>query len=179
MSIMLKLEQADRFMREKDYASALKTYQEAWPIQDSNFGIPERVWLLLSIATAAVRLGDYEEACDAVMGLYNNFANTGLVVGNPYFHLMTGLTMHGLGDNDDNEVDNFARTLICGGPEMFKGEDPAFLQRMKTLLKPPAELGTWDGYEGSSRDQLNGAMGYVREVIAEKIGRAPPYHYDE
>jgi hypothetical protein len=172
------VEKAEQSMRESDYGIALSCYQEAWTLSGENSGITERVWLLLALATAAVRLGDYDEAYEAIYGLFNGFADTGIVVGNPYFHLIAGLAFHGLGDADKSETDNFARTLICGGPEMFNGEDPEFLERMKQLLKPPAELGTWDGYKGCSRDLLNGASGYVREVIAEKIGSPPPYTYE-
>ncbi len=46
---------------------------------------------------------------------------------------------------------------------------------MKKILKPPAELGTWTGYTGSSRDLLNGATGHLRELLTEKLGQAPPY----
>lgn len=167
MSIAEVLEMAERSMREKEYASALSLFQDAWALSGENLETNERVWLLLAVATAAVRLGDHEEAYEAIYGLHSGFADTGIVVGNPYFHLVAGLAFHGLGD-DKSEDDNFARALICGGQAIFNGEDPRFLERTKQLLKPPAELGTWEGYEGCSSDLLNGATGYVREVIREK-----------
>jgi hypothetical protein len=49
------------------------------------------------------------------------------------------------------------------------------LKRMKEILRPPSELGTWTGYQGCSRDSLNQATGYLRDLLTEKIGSPPPY----
>ncbi|MFN9295235.1 MAG: hypothetical protein ACK6EB_44740, partial [Planctomyces sp.] len=37
---------------------------------------------------------------------------------------------------------------LCGGPEIFAGEDPGHLQRTMEVLLPPAETETWEGYVG-------------------------------
>ena len=166
---------ADDLMRAQRAGEALAAYQKAWAESGRELDQPQRVWLLLSIAHAAVRHGDYEEALDALSALLEGYADTGLVVGNPLFHLLVGLSYHGLKEDPEGEVDNFARALICGGPEMFAGEDPAHLERMKETLVPPPELGTWDGYEGCSRDSLNGATGYLRDLLTERLGSPPPY----
>ena len=49
------------------------------------------------------------------------------------------------------------------------------LPRMTSILRPPAELGTWNGYEGCSRDLLNDADGYLLELISSKLGLTPPF----
>jgi hypothetical protein len=101
------------------------------------------------------------------------------MAGNPLFHLFAGLAYHGLGESADKIEDHLARALICGGPATFAGEDPQHLARMCSLLKPPSELGTWDGYEGCSRELLNGATGYLAELLTKRLGAPPPYHYED
>jgi hypothetical protein len=139
----------------------------------------ERVWLLLSIANAAVRAEEFDEALGALSALVEHFSDTGIVVGNPLFHLLVGLGYHGLGENPDGETDNFARALICGGPAIFDNEDPAHLEKIQRILKPPAETGQWEGYTGCSRDLLDDAPGYLRELLTDRLGQAPPYTYPD
>lgn len=170
--------EGDKSMFSGNPGDALTSYRHAW--SQSPERQPDRVtrvWLLLAIANAAIQHGDFGEAFDALAGLHQGFADTGVVVGNPLFHLLVGLTFNGLKENPEGETDNFARALICGGPEMFSGENPMFLERMKEILRPPEELGTWHGYEGTSRDLLNGATGYLSHRLTEKIGSPPPYRY--
>ncbi len=171
------LDTADNYMRAQRPGDAMEAYRTAWP--HTELDDTQRVWLLLSIANAAIRYGEYNEAFEALSALHEKYAETGIVVGNPLFHLLVGLAYHGLNENERAETDNFARALICGGPEMFNGEDPAHLQRLMEILRPPAELGTWTGYEGCSRESLNGAAGYLRDLLTEKIGTPPPYRYDD
>jgi tetratricopeptide (TPR) repeat protein len=175
------IEVADDHMRAGRFGEALSAYQAAWenmPTQSrfrrkDNSVETQKVWLLLSIANAALRLGDFDEAFDALAALPELFADSGIVVGNPLFHLLIGLAYHGLDESPDDKTDNFARALICGGPDIFTGEDPMHLEQITALLRPPAELGTWTGYEGSSRDLLNNATGYLRELITERLGPPP------
>ncbi len=169
------IETADEHMRAKRHEDALTAYQAAWSQLQDELTEAQRVWLLLSIANAALRFGDFEEAFSALSVLPEHYAESGMVVGNPLFHLLVGLSYHGLNENSDGETDNLARALICGGPEIFSGEDPSHLKRMMKILRPPAELGTWAGYTGCSRDLLNEATGYLRDLLTERIGLPPPY----
>ena len=164
-------------MRDQRPGDALEAYRAAWPHTELND--LQRVWLLLSIANAAIRYGNHDEAFTALSAVHENFADTGIVVGNPLFHLLVGLAYHGLNENERAKTDNFARALICGGEEIFNGEEPVHLKQLKEVLRPPEELGTWTGYEGCSRDSLNGATGYLRDLLTEKIGTPPPYRYDD
>jgi hypothetical protein len=140
------IETADSYMREKRPGDALRAYQAAWSQLQGKLDSTQRVWLLLSIANAAVRFGDFDEAFAALSVLPEQYAKSGIVVGNPLFHLLVGLSYHGLNKNPHGETDNFARALICGGQEIFAGEAHTHLQRMKKILRPPSETGTWDGY---------------------------------
>jgi hypothetical protein len=155
---------------------ALEAYQDAWSQLAGKLDPVQQVWLLLSIANSAIRSGDFEEAFGALSVLPEHYANSNVVAGNPFFHLLVGLCLHGLNEDPDGETDNFARALICGGQEVFTHEDPQHLRRIKKILEPPAETGTWNGYTGCSRDLLNGATGYLRELITERLGSPPPYH---
>ena len=49
----------------------------------------------------------------------------------------------------------------------------------RNSCNPPAELETWSGYEGSSRNLLNDSTGYLREMLTEMIGVPPPYVYND
>ncbi|MBB6049509.1 tetratricopeptide repeat protein [Armatimonas rosea] len=169
------IEFADEHMVKGRATEALAAYQEAWSHMAGQLDVIQQVWLLLSIANSAIRAGDFEEAFDALSALLEDYSTSGVVIGNPLFHLLVGLCCHGLQEDPDAEVDNFARALICGGQEMFVQEDPKHLHKIKTVLEPPAETGTWDGYNGCSRDLLNGATGYLRKMLTEKIGTPPPY----
>jgi hypothetical protein len=166
---------ADNLMRESRPGDALKAYQAAWPKLQRQLDSKQQVWLLLSIANAAVRFGDFGEAFEVLAVLPEHYSKSKIVVGNPLFHLLVGLSFHGLNENPEGETDNFARALICGGPEIFVGEAPTHLQRTVEVLLPPAETETWDGYVGCSRDLLNDATGYLRELLTAKFGSAPPY----
>lgn len=173
------IEKADEHMRANRAGIALEIYQAAWTKAGDSLDDTQKVWLLLSIANAGVRHGNFEEATDALEAILAGYKESGIVAGNPFFHLLAGLSLNGLKENEEGQTDNFARALICGGPEIFSGENPSHLERMQKLLKPPAELGTWTGYEGSSRDLLNGATGYLRELLTKKIGTPPPYEYED
>ena len=171
----LMIEIADAHMRKGQADKALVAYQDAWSQIAGKLDAVQQVWLLLSIANSAIRAGDFEEALGALSVLPEHYSKSDVVVGNPLFHLLVGLSYHGLKEDPGAETDNFARALICGGPEMFLHEDTKHLRKIKTILEPPAERGTWDGYSGCSRDLLNGATGYLRELLTERIGAPPPY----
>ncbi len=169
------IEVADDLMRSGDPRAAMSAYQRVWEDHAGELGSHEHVWLLLSIGNAAVRAGDFDEAFGALSALPEYYGESGIVVGNPLFHLLVGLTLHGFGDDPAGVEDNFARALICGGEAIFAGEDGAHLDAIERVLRPPADTGTWAGYEGAARGLLDGAPGYLRELITQKLGAAPPY----
>lgn len=165
----------DELMRAGQPADAHDAYQSAWNDGGCDLGDPGRqVWFLVAAANANLRAGDPDGAWEASVVLFRNFRDDGVVVGNPLFHLVAGLAAFEL-DDREAAVDHLARTLICGGPDMFTGEDPRHLEHLKQMMRPPAELGTWDGYQGCSRDRLNGTTGYLAELLTDRLGAPPPY----
>lgn len=178
-SLEVLLQVADNFMREEKPSAALKSYQEIWDLNKSKINEKQQIWLILSIANSAIRCEKYEEAFGALSALLEGYSKSGIIVGNPLYHLFVGLTYEGLNESPDLQTDNFARALICGGPEIFNSENPKYLKEMLQILRPPAELGTWEGYKGCSRDLLNGATGYLASMIEERIGEPLPYQYED
>ncbi|MGC4086889.1 MAG: hypothetical protein QM756_03115 [Polyangiaceae bacterium] len=173
--VLAEMARADELMRAGDFSRAQRAYMAAWPLSRDTLEPGARVWLLLSIAHASLRASDPTEAFNACAGAQNGFArSTGLVAGNPMFHLLAGLAATAT-DEPAIAEDNLTRALICGGPAMFADEDPRHLAALKQKLLPPAELGTWDDYEGCSRHKLNQASGYLAELITERLGSSPPY----
>jgi hypothetical protein len=173
--VLAEIARADELMRAGDARGAQHAYMAAWPRSRGVLEPAARVWLLLSLANASLRAGDATEAFNACAGAQNGFAHsTGVVAGNPMFHLLAGLAAAGVGESAIAE-DNLARALICGGPAMFVDEEPHHLAELRRKLLPPSELGTWDGYEGCSRNKLNGATGYLAEVLTGRLGSPPPY----
>ena len=79
------IQKADEQMRSDKPAEALKSYQSASEQSRTNLNEKQKVWLLLSIANAAIRKGDHAEALDALAALQERYADTGIVVGNPLF----------------------------------------------------------------------------------------------
>jgi hypothetical protein len=173
------LKSADEFMVNNKPEEALPLYQKAWSHADDEEE-ESKVWILLATANAAVRCNKVVESKEALGKAYS-FVHTGVVVGNPFFHLLVGLTHH-LVDVDAVEKDeNFGKAIICGGSDIFKGEDEQIqtsLKMLKMRVRPP-EDGSWDAYEGVSLDTLNGATGYLATLIEEKMGRPLPFASEE
>ena len=74
-------------------------------------------------------------------------------------------------------LDNLARALICGGIEIFAGEDHKYRDAVLAVLRPPQGYASWHEAkgEGCSMDKLNGAKGFLRDLFAVKYGHPPPY----
>lgn len=172
----------DARMRAGEFEGAKNAYREAWGTSANELDVRNRVWLMLAIAHASLRSGDFEEAFDVCAAAQEHFARpSGIVAGNPLFHLFAGLAADGLGEAAIAD-DNLARALICGGPAIFTEEDPRHLARTRARLRPPAELGTWDGYAGCSLGQLDSVLGFVdgaegalAQLLLRRLGRLPPY----
>lgn len=171
------IRRGDTLMREGRPAEALTHYNAAWSGEE---GFSERhaFWILLSIGLAALRAGDPDQTLRALSGAQRHFAHsTGIVTGNPLFHLVAGLAADALGETPIAH-DNLARALITGGPALFSGEDPRHLETVLGLLQPPAETGTWEGFEGVSRNLLDHLLdffpdGYLVELVTERLGPLP------
>jgi hypothetical protein len=57
-------------------------------------------------------------------------------IGNPFLHLRLGQTQFELG-NMERAADELARAYLQEGKKIFAGEDPKYLEFVKSKLKPP------------------------------------------
>lgn len=71
---LLMFEGADEQISTERFGDALAAYLSAWSRLQKDLNETRQVWLLLSIANAAVRLGDYEEALSALSVLPECYA---------------------------------------------------------------------------------------------------------
>ncbi len=184
---------ADALMREGSYVAANGLYWRAW----ENYTTQRRsahaagtvdafdeanppaaaFWLLISGANAQFLAGDAEACVDTLVTVFDLFKDIGLVVGNPFFHLRLGqasleLEPNSIADNTSIATDNLARALICGGTEIFEGEDPKYFSQITMILRPPAGFESWEqakGY-GCSVDKLADAPELLAELFARKYG---------
>ena len=189
---------ADDAMRKGDFNTANNLYCAAWDLYgqdrknaseagkvrefDQQHPPEEAFWLLMSGANAQFAAGDFEGCLDTGVTAFELFRELGFVVGNPLFHLRVGQASFELEGPDDLDeqgtaIDNLARALICGGVEIFRNEDPKYLEAILEILEPPDGYESWHEAEnaGCSVSSLNGASGFLAEVCSEKYGSPPPY----
>lgn len=168
-----KLKCADECMAINKPGAALALYKEVWEQADAQEE-ESKVWILLSIANAAIRCKQVNESKQALERAFA-FVGTGIVLGNPLFHLFLGLTYHLLDENPTAKEENFARAIICGGSKIFNGEEEHHVKQLKKTLEFPNVTDTWETYEGCSLDTLNGATGYMATLIESRMGKPLPY----
>jgi hypothetical protein len=189
---------ADDSMRVGDFQSANDHYYAAWEnyaVQrkaaadagkvhefDRSHTAEDAFWLLLSGANAQFCAGDFEGCLDTCTTAFDLFKDLGYVVGNPFFHLRVGQASFELEPPEDRDergttIDNLARALICGGIEIFNNEDAKYLEPILQVLRPPEGYSSWHDAagEGCSVDNLNGASGFLVDVLTTKYGTPPPY----
>jgi hypothetical protein len=171
------------------HADAARDYAEAWALLAGNkevksVGADYAFWVLMNCVNSEWLSGNYEGAMEAAAAAHRNLRGKSFgPVGNPIFHLRVGQSLWTRAEVEgespaDAAVDDLARALICGGVEMYSGEDPKFLDAVTRVLDPPVGFETWQasrGYAGSCRDLMDGAVGHVALVLTEKLGKSPPY----
>jgi len=179
--------QADQLAASGDYGTAVGHYSEAWEVICSDrpdHEIEEAFWLLMSWVNANFLAGEFREAHHLCIETFQVFADHGMVVGNPFFHLRAGQCDYELAPPNEpmsaeaaSSVDNLSRALITGGPEIFEGEDPKYLEPILLLLQPPEGFASWAEArgQGCSADLLNGSTGHLRDLFTQKYGSPPPY----
>lgn len=133
-------------------------------------------------ANAQFCAGDFDDSFDTSVTAFELFKDLGYVVGNPFFHLRIGQASFELEspegrDQSSTSIDNLARALICGGIEIFSNEDTKYLAPVLEVLRPPQVFDSWQSAvsQGCSVDQLNGASGFLADVLKSKYGAPPPY----
>lgn len=183
----------DAAMAAGRHAEADEAYAQAWtmlvetPRGIHDYGPEAAFWLLVSRMDALYRRGELAQAYEAATRIHGAFP--GLAVGNPFFHLRVGQLLFALdgdaihaSDGRGTCADNLARALLCGGIDLFEGEDPKYLGFILPKLKPPKGYASWRAtsrHEGGdaaiARHTLDGAPAYLHAELARKLGAAPPY----
>jgi hypothetical protein len=181
-SIKTLLTSADEYMNANQPQDALRLYKKAWDaVESSSISAIDtvdevsKVWILLSRANAAIRCQNGKESKVALTTVFSSYVHTGIVLGNPLFHLLMALTYRLGNENPLEQEQNLARAVICGGMKILEGEDEKLVTRMKMVLELPEVTDTWETYEGCSLDTLNGATGYLAAWIESRIGKPLPY----
>jgi hypothetical protein len=191
--------ESDELMRSVDFAGAAERYSNAWNEYaeqrrtasaagnvsdfDAEHTPLYAFWLLMSGANAQFCSGDFAGCHDTGVTAYELFRDIGLIAGNPFFHLRMGQASYELASPEDRNdesgqgIDNLARALICGGIEIFSGEDEKYRDAILPVLRPPEGYASWQDAkdQGCSLDKLNGTRGFLREFFTAKYGSPPPY----
>lgn len=95
--------------------------------------------------------GEFERSlrnCRNLLGVFvqnglNDNRSNGLVIGNPFFHLLVAKNLLALGASDAEMIEEIIRCCAIGGVEMLSGE-PHRLKELLETLDPPAPYATWD-----------------------------------
>ncbi len=131
----------DVLANERNFAAALKEYWAAWELlPEPKFDWQAATWILGTIGDVNYQAGDYEAG-------RNNLSNSMLcpgAFGNAFLHLRLGQCEFEL-NSLDRAADDLARAFIVQGKEIFKQEDPKYLEFVKSRLEPP-EDGWPDGW---------------------------------
>jgi hypothetical protein len=173
------------------HADAAAEYAKAWDlIASTKAGIKTAgedyaFWILMNCVNSEWLSGDCDSALEAVSVAHRNLRGKSFgPVGNPFFHLRVGQCLWSLAEVSGEDsvtagLDDLARALICGGIEMYNGEQSQFLDAVTAVLDPPEGFETWEAsrgkYVGACRDLLVGASSQVRITLTEKFGRPPSY----
>jgi len=118
------------------YDVAIEKYREALAL------VPEPLekwdattWILTAIGDALFAKSDYVGAREA---LQQAMRCPG-AIGNAFLHLRLGQVQLEL-RNIERAKDELGRAYMGGGDEVFKGEDPKYLNFIKEILRPREDL---------------------------------------
>ena len=94
-------------------------------------------WIYTALGEAHFALLETDEAhLKEAHRQFNNAMWCPGALGDPFIHLRLGQLQVGLG-NMNRAIDDLVRAYTGGGREIFKNEDPAFIEMVEQVLKPP------------------------------------------
>jgi len=112
----------------RDYGQALASYWAAWDLlPDPKLEWEAATWILAAIGDANFLSGDYAAGRDNL----SNAMRCPDAVGNPFLHLRLGQCQLELGVAD-RAADELMRAYALAGPDIFKDQDPRYLQFLQS-----------------------------------------------
>ncbi|MBR9912324.1 MAG: tetratricopeptide repeat protein [Gammaproteobacteria bacterium] len=108
----------------QDFKSALRLFYQAWlllPKPQAQY--PEAGWILTGIGDTYYRLGQYQQACEALQSA--DFCPD--TSDNPFIHLRLGQCLHHM-DRQQAAKDHLCKAHRGGGDAIFSAEAPLYLQ---------------------------------------------------
>ena len=121
----------DEHAEARNFAEALKAYWTAWDlIPEPKTNWEASTWVLAAIGDANFLGQDYEAGRD---NLSNAMSCPG-AIGNPFLHLRLGQCQFELKELD-RAADELMRAYMGAGPDIFKDQDPKYIEFLKTRAK--------------------------------------------
>ena len=131
--IVLLCKEGDELQRKSHHQEALRKYESAWNL------LPEpkedweaATWILATMGDTYWSIQDYSKTVSVLTLALK--CPSGL--GNPFIHLRLGEAYFELSDSFGKR-NHLTRAYIGAGREIFKDEDPKYLEFLKDILLPP------------------------------------------
>lgn len=131
----------DRFADQSDFSSALENYWNAFDlVPEPKTAWDASTWILTAIGDSNFLGNDFRAGVDNL----SNAMHCPGAIGNPFIHMRLGQCQFEVG-NMDRAADELIRAYAVNGEEIFSGEDPKYLEFLKTRIdpNPPAKKAWW------------------------------------
>ena len=123
--------EGDQLAEAKRYADALKPYWAAWDLlPEPQTDWEAATWILVAIGDANFLGGDFVAGRDNL----SQAMHCPDAIGNPFIHLRLGQCQFEL-QALDRAADELMRAYMGAGPDIFKDEDPKYLQFLQSKAK--------------------------------------------
>lgn len=123
--------EGDQLTEAKRYADALKPYWAAWDLlPEPQTDWEAATWILVAIGDANFLSGDFVAGRDNL----SQAMHCPDAIGNPFIHLRLGQCQFEL-QALDRAADELMRAYMGAGPDIFKDEDPKYLQFLQSKAK--------------------------------------------
>ena len=123
--------EGDQLAKAKRYADALKPYWAAWDLlPEPQTDWEAATWILVAIGDANFLSSDFVAGRDNL----SQAMHCPDAIGNPFIHLRLGQCQFEL-QALDRAADELMRAYMGAGPDIFKDEDPKYLQFLQSKAK--------------------------------------------
>ena len=123
--------EGDQLAKAKRYADALKPHWAAWDLlPEPKTDWEAATWILVAIGDANFLSSDFVAGRDNL----SQAMHCPDAIGNPFIHLRLGQCQFEL-QALDRAADELMRAYMGAGPDIFKDEDPKYLQFLQSKAK--------------------------------------------